>query len=42
MYRYGEDNYHLPIHTRSIKIYFGVESQMQCYFDNIKLTVGQK
>jgi hypothetical protein len=43
-YPYGEDQYHLPIHTRRIEIYFGVEKieiGMKCYFDNINLTIHQ-
>lgn len=38
-------SYPLPIHTRHIQIYFGIkESQIdvECYFDNITLTIHQR
>jgi len=44
MHRYGEYQYHLPIHTRRIEIYFGIKQSvigMICYFDNITLTIHQ-
>jgi len=42
MHQYDEDQYHLPIHTRRIEVYFGIntfETNMTCYFDNIALTI---
>jgi hypothetical protein len=45
MHLYGEYQCHLPIHTRRIEIYFGVEISefsMKCYFDNITLMIHEK
>ncbi len=44
MHRYGESEYHLPIHTRRLEVSFGIgtsEIGMACYFDNIILTIHQ-
>ncbi len=44
MHRYGESQYHLPIHTRRLEVYFGIKTSeigMACYFDNIILTIHQ-
>ncbi|CAF3715550.1 unnamed protein product [Adineta steineri] len=44
MYLYGEYEYNLPIRTRSITIYFGIETftiDHQCYFDNMTLRINQ-
>jgi hypothetical protein len=44
MHAYGATDDHVPIQTRRIEISFGVdvlESDIECYFDNIILTIHQ-
>lgn len=41
MHLYGENQYRLPKRTRNVTIYFGVKTDIQCYFDNITFTISQ-